>query len=109
MAEGGGLQCPECAGFNKLASDLARGSRLLIDMQQPADTAGWQQALFEVCGKWYSIGREKDLGDITLALGLDGFPGERVDGFKLLANTTPTTTRARSNPTTNWLKQARAE
>ncbi len=84
-------QCPECAGFRDLAESLGKGARLLIDDQQPLAATGWQRALHVVSGKWYSIGDAQSLGDVALALDLDGFPAERVDGFRALAHTTPRT------------------
>lgn len=84
-------QCPECDGFKQLAEGLGRGAHLMIDEQEPAEVAGWQRALHVVSGRWYSIGDDKSMGDVSLALDLDGFPKERVDGFKLLAHTTPRT------------------
>lgn len=85
-------QCPECAGFRDLAEALGhRGARLLMDIQQPVQTAGWQQALYAASKRWYSIGGRRDQGDVTWSLGLDGFPASGVDGFRLMARTTPMT------------------
>lgn len=84
-------QCPECAGFKDLAESLTRPeSRLLIDMQMPTTVTGWQHALFVVSKKWYSISSDKRArGDVTLAMDLDHFPATDLDGFRLLARTTP--------------------
>lgn len=82
-------QCPECDGFKKLAEGLSRGACLVIDEQEPGEVAGWQRALQVVSGRWYSIGVDASVGDVSLALDLDGFPRGRADGFKLIAHTTP--------------------
>ncbi len=90
---GSSSQCPECAGFNQLATSLGRkGARLLRSKsQEPADASKWQLALKAISGYWYEIADERGRGDWTLSLGLDGFPAQEVDGFQLLARTTPLT------------------
>ncbi len=85
-------QCRECAGFRDLAQALGHdGARLLMDIQQPVQVAGWQRALFAAAKRWYSIGDRRSQGDVTLSLSLDDFPANGVDGFRLMARTTPMT------------------
>jgi CRISPR-associated protein Csm1 len=85
-------QCRECVGFRDLAQALGHhGARLLLDIQQPVQIARWQHALFAVAKRWYSIGDRHSQGGMTLSLSLDDFPASGVDGFRLMARTTPMT------------------
>ncbi len=88
------LQCPECAGFGELARSLGhRGARLLLSDEPPEKLSAWQRGLHAVTGRWYRIGEADEKGAVTLALNLAGFPAPGVDGFRLLARTTPMTGR----------------
>ncbi len=90
--EGEGNICPECESFNKLANDLGhRAPRLTLSVQAPPQPQPWQSALHAVCGRWYAIGGERQADDIVLALNMDDFPAPGVEGFRLLAHTTPMT------------------
>lgn len=92
-------QCPECASFNELANDLGhRGARLLTLRHMPHHTSAWQTALFAVAGRWYAIGKPEESGQETLALDMNGFPEKGVDGFRLLARTTPLLADGRIKP-----------
>jgi len=92
-------QCPECAGFNELANALGhRGARLLTLPQMPHHPSAWQTALFAVAGRWYAIGKPGESGQETLALDMNGFPAKDVDGFRLLARTTPLLADGRIKP-----------
>lgn len=86
------LVCPECWGFNELANELGHtgGSspRLALSSQRPAEPQAWQCALHAVSRRWYVIGREGLAGDV-FALDPDDFPAPGVDGFRVLAHTTP--------------------
>ena len=91
-SEGEGQICPECKGFNKLANDLGHGAaRLTLSFRPPMAPQAWQQALCAISGRWYAIGRERQAGDLVLALDPDDFPAPGVDGFRLFAHTTPMT------------------
>ena len=88
--EGEGSICPECWGFNQLANDLGhRGARLLLSARLPEQPAAWQCALQAVSSRWYQIGKAHERGDVTLTLAADAFPAAGVDGFRILAHTTP--------------------
>lgn len=84
-----GLQCPECEGFGALANALGHRGARLLSWATPRSGAAWQRALYAVSARWYAIAKEDERGDVTLALGMDSFPNRGVDGFRLLARTTP--------------------
>jgi len=93
--EGEGRICPECWGFNQLANALGHVGhdtpRLTLSSRPPAEPEAWQRALYAVAERWYAIGGARQQGDIVLALDVDDFPAPGVDGFRLLAHTTPMT------------------
>ena len=91
--------CPECRSFGVLATDLGRkGARLLLTGKPPREVSAWQCALYSVAGWWYRIGTDAQTGDVTLALDLDDFPAPDLDGFRLLARTTPLTAAGQIKP-----------
>ena len=93
QGEGEGSVCPECWGFNELANGLGHGAaRLTLSFKLTEQAEAWQQALHAVSGRWYAVGKKREMGDIiVLALDMDDFPAAGVDGFRLLAHTTPMT------------------
>jgi CRISPR-associated protein Csm1 len=82
-------QCPECEGFGKLANALGHRGARLLSWTQPRGGEAWQSALHAIAGRWYAIGKDDEFGHITLALDMEGFPADGVDGFRLLNHTTP--------------------
>ena len=91
--DGEGQICRECKGFNELADKLGHigdeAPRLALSFKAPREPKAWQCALHAISGRWYVFGDERQTGDIVLALDAGDFPAPGVDGFRLLAHTTP--------------------
>jgi CRISPR-associated protein Csm1 len=92
--EDGSWVCPQCAGFEELAQDIARDRPLmLVGSQRPEGPArGWQDLLWKLTGQWYDFpDPQRDLPPDAKVYSLNepDFLDEPAQGFRLIANTTP--------------------
>jgi len=84
-------QCQACASFAELARALGKASFLSLGSRPPSAKETWQEALFEVSGRWFSFDRS---GDLVYALNDTDFLRHGAHGFRFLANVTPHVTQA---------------
>ncbi len=93
--EDGGWVCPQCTGFQELAQAIARDPLLIVVGQRrpDGDGEGWQELLWELTGRWYAFGQ-----DLAAYVPPDArayylnhlaYLNESVQGYRLIANTTP--------------------
>jgi CRISPR-associated protein Csm1 len=93
--EDGGWVCPQCAGFEELAQDIARDRPLMLvgDQRPEGPAKGWQDLLWEVTGQWYDflpdLKRTLPPGARVYRLNEPDFLDGPALGFRLIANTTP--------------------
>lgn len=88
-------RCKACDGFQQLARDLADATSIVLTTNKPKSTQHWQEALFNICGKYYLLydgNYTPSQQDWVYLLNDPDFSG-KAHGYRLLANTTPKVTK----------------
>jgi CRISPR-associated protein Csm1 len=93
--ENGSWVCPRCVGFEELAQAIARDPLFMSVGQQRSSKNGadWQELLWELTGQWYNFDQDLKIsaspGIRTYYINRLARLSEYVQGYRLIANTTP--------------------